>query len=168
MRPTSPEEERKIKLRVLIVGIIIIAIVAGYFLLSNVNFSRREGLHFSETKLNDKKIPSGENTNIKLRILNRTNNTYKNLSIRLATKSPNIEIKHGNNSTTLENNEYIITVPVARDLHGEEETGSYTFALTGNLYPGLSSMTAEIEARILIDNSEIADSYEFHLTISSK
>lgn len=169
MRPTTPEEERKLKIRALIIGIIIISIIAGFLVLSNVNFSRKKGLHFSEIRLEDKKISPEENTQIKTRILNQTNKTYKNLSIRLATKSPNIEMKRGKTPTILENNEYTLTVPIAKDtLPEEEDTGLYAFTITGSLYPGLSSMTVKIEARIITDNGETADSHEFHLTISSK
>ncbi len=167
MRPSAPEGENKRRIqRALIIGVIIILLLAGYVLLSNYEISQNEkSLRISEAKLQSKSISPEENTHLKIRVSNTTDTSYDNLGIQVATSCSKLKISYGDKVATEENKENRLTIPT-QILRDGEKTKLYAFDISGELFPGLSSMTVKINIRVITEN-EVKDEREFNITIEN-
>lgn len=164
MRPKSTGDGRKINYRILVVGAAIIVAIVGLIMLTeSLDPEDREEPYFKEIKLLDGEIsPEGE-TQIHARVMNPTENSY-NIKIQLATVSPQLELSYENPAQE-EEGEYRLTISPP-PLRGHEETKLYVFNVSGDLYPGIVSMTVKIKARVLV-NDKITDNRIFNLKIES-
>lgn len=179
MRPSTPDMEREQKIRALIIGLIIIGIIAGYFILSdllasNPQSTKKEKIYFSKASLDSKTISPGDNASLYLKIRNRTENYYEDVRIQISTKSPyismdckNKDVEKKENKSVKENEtEYLLTIFPPIGLAEGGETKLYPFEIGGTPAPGTDSMVVTLEARAMIGN-EIIDTKPFELEITS-
>lgn len=167
MRPKSTGNGQKQKLQIIIIVIAIVGAIAGVALLLNsLGSKEKQKPYFSEAKILDEKISSGENTHVKAEVYNPGENTYQNLRIQLATPSPKIKMSFPDQTVSEIGGEYYIEVS-PDFLEGGGSTKLYSFDVSGELYPGLTSMTAKIELRVLA-GGEVTDSQTFNLKITSE
>ncbi len=165
MRPSTPEEEKgRRKRRAIIIGIIIVILLAGFVLLSNYEIlSGEKKLSISEGELKPRSVSPGENASLKIKASNPTDTNFENLYIQIATRCPKLKISHGDTLASKENEENRLTIQT-QPLYSGETTKKYAFDICGNLFSGLNSMTAEIDARILVEN-KVKDERTFTLKI---
>ncbi len=182
MRPTSSRDETS-KFRWVIIGIIVLAIVAGVIVTINyTGFGGENDVklqtepHFSLSELVDEKISPEENTLMRLEILNSSKRFYENLEIRISTLSPKIKInpinprvkyEHLTQYISEEDTEYILIVSDPLGLGELESTRTYTFEIKSELYSGTISTTIEIKT-VILANGEKTDEKVFKLTVSSE
>lgn len=183
MRPTSSDVNKSDMLRLIIIGIVIIAIIAGIVVTFNfVSFDgdgspeTDKNPYFSKAKLTKSEIEADENTLIILEVTNPSSEFYEVVEIRLSTYYPksnieptnrNIEYISEKTDVSSEETKYSIIVTDPLGLGERESTRTYTFNLTGNLDSGTISSTLKLEASVLADGDE-KDKTNFELTISSE
>ncbi len=167
MRPNTPEKESIMrKKNALIFGIIIIVILAGYLLVSNYEiFQEDKNLYFKTAELQSKNISPGEETNLFLKVHNPAD-YERSFSIQITTQCSKLKISHKDEHATDENGEKYLTIH-PDDLAGKGETRKLVFDISGELYPGLTSMTTKINAKIITENNE-KNNQAFNVTIENQ
>ena len=184
MRPTSSEGSSKAnRFRLIVIGVIIIAIVAGIIVtLNSVSFddgedsSSSEKPYFSKAELVKSDIVSGDNTLIILEVTNPSSEFYEKVEIKLSTDYSKIEMRptnrnieyiseNANGSADGTGHSIVISTPLGLAEH--ESTRTYSFEITGSLSSGTISSTHRVEATVLMDDQKM-DNRAFKLTISSK
>lgn len=167
MRPNTPEKESIMrKKNAFIIGIIIIGILAGYLLVSNYEiFQEDKNLYFKTAELESKNISPGEETNLFLKVHNPAD-YKKSFSIQITTQCSKLEISHKDKFATEENGKKYLTIH-PDDLAGKGETRKLVFDISGELYPGLTSMTAKIDVEIITENNG-KNNQVFNVTIENQ
>ncbi len=166
MRPISNGPENTRTFELIIIVVLIIGILIGVlWIYYSPTDEETESSFFMNLNLKNHEIETGKNTLLEVKIHNPTERTYSDLSIQLASSYPEVELAYTEEySMKKVEGEYVLTVPLGRPLRTEGETTTYTFDVGGKLYPGTSSTTLEISARV-ISTENILDDKNLDLTI---
>ena len=163
---------KKLVLVIVIVAVVLSALVF-FFVSGGMGSEEKNSPYFSKLEIMEKNLFEGENSLLRTKIKNPTNNSYSDVKIRITTKSPKIfinstfpgaNIEYENKDLAGDINLYVLDFNLPIGLGRKTETTTYTFSVEGETYPGYSSMTTEIEISLIADG-RVMEEETMELTI---